>query len=135
VSAAAATVGASTDAGAFPAALLGQPLWDYQIDLVRLEARHRVVCSGRQVEKSYALAWRLLRRLAKTAGIAGAERISPHSMRHTHATIALDAGVPLRDVQDSMGHADPRTTRLYDRTRGNLDRNATYAVTALLAED
>jgi integrase/recombinase XerD len=41
----------------------------------------------------------------------------------------------LRDVQDSMGDRDPRTTRLYDRTRGNLSRNATYAVAAALADD
>jgi len=34
-----------------------------------------------------------------------------------------------------MGHRDPRTTRLYDRTRGNLSRNATYAVAAALADD
>lgn len=80
-------------------------------------------------------AWRLLRRLATAAGIDGAERISPHSMRHTFATTALDAGVPLRDVQDSMGHRDPRTTRVYDRTRGNLTRNATYTVASILADD
>ncbi len=88
--------------------------------------------SGKGLDRSEA--WRLLRRLATQAGIPGAGRISPHSLRHTYATIALDAGVPLRDLQDSMGHADPRTTRLYDRTRGNLDRNATYAVTAALAD-
>ncbi|WP_249523725.1 tyrosine-type recombinase/integrase [Modestobacter marinus] len=80
-------------------------------------------------------AWRLLRRLANDAGIAAPDRISPHSARHTYATTALDAGVALRDVQDSMGHRDPRTTRLYDRTRGNLSRNATYAVAAALADD
>jgi integrase len=32
-------------------------------------------------------------------------------MRATLITKALDEGVPLRDVQDSVGHADPRTTR------------------------
>jgi hypothetical protein len=32
-------------------------------------------------------------------------------MRATLITKALDEGVPLRDVQDSGGHADPRTTR------------------------
>jgi len=58
--------------------------------------------------------------------------ISAHS--HTDRT-GSDADVALRDVQDSMGHRDPRTTRLYDRTRGNLSRNATYAVAAALADD
>ncbi len=88
--------------------------------------------SGKALDRTAA--WRLLRRLAQQAGIDGAERISPHSMRHTFATTALDAGVPLRDVQDSMGHRDPRTTRVYDRTRGNLTRNATYTVAVALAD-
>lgn len=87
--------------------------------------------TGKPLDRTAA--WRLLRRLATAAGIDGAEHISPHSLRHTFATTALDAGVPLRDVQDSMGHRDPRTTRVYDRTRGNLTRNATYTVAAALA--
>jgi hypothetical protein len=37
-------------------------------------------------------------------------------------TLALDAGMPLRDVQDSARHADPRTTRRYDRDRHSLRR-------------
>src|SRR3954467_12576083 len=80
-------------------------------------------------------AWRLIRRLAKTAGIAHPERVSPHSRRPPFITPALDEGVPLRDVQDSVGHADPRTTRGYDRNRNNLSRHATYKVAAAMADD
>src|SRR3954447_1106910 len=80
-------------------------------------------------------AWRIIRRLARHAGIAHPERISPHSMRATFITTALDEGVPLRDVQDSVGHADPRTTRGYDRNRNNLARHATYTVAAAMADD
>jgi integrase len=47
-------------------------------------------------------------------------------LRHAFVTLALDAGVNLRDVQDAAGHADPRTTRRYDRSRHNLDRHPTY---------
>jgi hypothetical protein len=43
-------------------------------------------------------------------------------------TEALVAGVPLQDVQDAAGHADPRTTRRYDRSRHNLDRHPTYVL-------
>ena len=37
---------------------------------------------------------------------------------------ALDAGVRLRDVQLAAGHADPRTTTIYDHRRQNFDRHA-----------
>ena len=40
---------------------------------------------------------RTVKRLSKRAGIT--KRISPHSLRHSFITAALDAGVPLRDVQ------------------------------------
>lgn len=76
-------------------------------------------------------AFRTVQRLALRAGIEGA--VSPHSMRHTHATIALDSGVSLHDLQDSMGHADPRTTRRYDRARGRLEKSSAYSVASALA--
>jgi hypothetical protein len=46
---------------------------------------------------------------------------------------ALDAGVPLRDVQIAARHADPRTTTVYDRRRQNFDRHAAYVVVAFVA--
>ena len=81
---------------------------------------------------SYSTSYALIRRLARRAGIAGAGKISPHSLRHSFATELLGAGVPLQDVQDAMGHADPRTTRAYDRSRHNLDRHPTYTMAAQL---
>ena len=81
---------------------------------------------------SYSTSYALIRRLAKRAAIAGAARISPHSLRHSFATELLAGGVPLQDVQDAMGHADPRTTRAYDRSRHNLDRHPTYTMAAQL---
>jgi integrase/recombinase XerD len=39
--------------------------------------------------------------------------ISAHSLRHTAGTLALHAGAELRQVQDLLGHADPRTTCIY----------------------
>ena len=76
-------------------------------------------------------ATRAIRRLTRAADIT--KNISPHSLRHTAVTLALDAGVPLRDVQDMAGQADPRTTRRYDRARKSLDRHATYALASYLA--
>ncbi|MEV4755132.1 tyrosine-type recombinase/integrase [Micromonospora sp. NPDC049559] len=77
--------------------------------------------------------FRLVRRLAQAAGIPAWAKLSPHSLRHAFATTARAEGVPLEDVQDAMGHADPRTTRRYDRDRHNLDRDPAYAIWAARA--
>jgi integrase/recombinase XerD len=78
----------------------------------------------------HSAAW-IIEKLARRAQIAG--HITPHSLRHAFITAALDAGVPLRDVQIAARHADPRTTTRYDRARHNLDRHATYIVSAFIA--
>ena len=70
---------------------------------------------GRRVDQKEL--WRLVQRLARTAGIPAWARLTPHSMRHTAIMLALDAGASLRDVQDFAGHRDPRTTRATS-TRG-----------------
>jgi site-specific recombinase XerD len=76
--------------------------------------------------------WRLLRRLARVAVPAKASSLHPHDLRHAFVTLSLDAGASLRDVQDAAGHADPRTTRRYDRARYNLDRHPTYALAGII---
>jgi integrase/recombinase XerD len=76
-------------------------------------------------------AGRIVRRIARRAGIA--KRVGPHTLRHAFITAALDAGVPLRDVQEAASHSDPRTTMRYDRARVSLDRHATYIVATFLA--
>jgi integrase/recombinase XerD len=78
-----------------------------------------VDAEGRQLDRFDAGG--IVRRLARAAGIR--KIVSPHSLRHSFITLALDAGVPLRDVQDGAGHADPKTTRRYDRGRHSLDRS------------
>ncbi|HET9720893.1 MAG TPA: tyrosine-type recombinase/integrase [Solirubrobacteraceae bacterium] len=65
--------------------------------------------------------------------VAAWEQLSPHCLRHSAITFALDAGASLRDVQDYAGHKDPRATRRYDHSRDRLDRNAAYTVAAYLA--
>jgi len=79
--------------------------------------------------------WRLVRRIGKAAGLP-AELVAclgPHAMRHSFATLYLDSGGSLRDLQDAMGHADPRTTRRYDRARFSLDRFPGYTLASYLA--
>ena len=69
-------------------------------------------------------AWRAVRRIAKAAGVKEAGKISPHSLRHTAVTLALQAGEPLDRVQALAGHSDPRTTQRYNRRLGQLDGHA-----------
>jgi site-specific recombinase XerD len=87
--------------------------------------------AGSNVRMNRHAAARVVHRLAHRAGID--KKISPHSLRHAFITAALDAGVPLRDVQEAASHADPRTTMRYDRARRSLDRHATYIVATFVA--
>ena len=64
---------------------------------------------------------RMMKRRLKTAGLP--EQFSPHSFRVATVTDLLEQNVALEDVQHLAGHADPRTTRLYDRRRRKVTRN------------
>jgi integrase/recombinase XerD len=79
--------------------------------------------------------WHLIRRLGRSAGLPEdlVAHLGPHALRHSFATLYLDAGGSLRDLQDAMGHADPRTTRRYDRARYSLDRSPGYVLASYLA--
>jgi site-specific recombinase XerD len=102
------------------------------IDLAIGERFEGAICVGRNGERlDRHAAWRMVRRLARKAGIN--KLVGPHTLRHAFITAALDAGVPLRDVQEAASHAEPRTTMRYDRARTSLDRHATYIVAAFLA--
>jgi integrase len=75
-------------------------------------------------------AHRWVRSIGKRAGLG---IVHPHMLRAAFIMAALDAGVPLRDVQLAARHADPRTTTIYDRRRQNFDRHAAYVVVAFVA--
>jgi site-specific recombinase XerD len=64
---------------------------------------------------------RMVKRRMKDAGLPA--RLSPHSFRVTTITDLLEQGVPLEDVQYLAGHADSRTTSLYDRRKKRVSRN------------
>jgi site-specific recombinase XerD len=64
---------------------------------------------------------RMVKRRLRDVGLS--TRLSPHSFRVTTITDLLEQGVDLQEVQNLAGHADPRTTRLYDRRRRRVTRN------------
>jgi integrase/recombinase XerD len=67
---------------------------------------------------------RVLRKYARSIGLD--RGYSAHSMRATFITTALDNGASLEDVQSAAGHADPSTTKLYDRRGYNPEKSASF---------
>jgi len=86
-----------------------------------------VKSSGRSYVRQEIAA--LLRTLCNRAGVQ--TRLTPHGLRATFITLALNDGVALRDVQEAARHADPRTTRLYDRDAGALSRHPVHRLLGL----
>jgi site-specific recombinase XerD len=70
---------------------------------------------------------RILRKYAAAAGLGPG--YSAHSMRATFITTALNNGAALEDVQRDVGHADPSTTKLYDRRGYNPEKSASFFAT------
>ena len=83
---------------------------------------------GHRLDRRTAHRW--IRAIGKRAGLGV---VYPHMLREAFIMAALDAGVPLRNVQIAARHADPRTTTIYDRRRENFDRHAAYVVVAFVA--
>lgn len=77
----------------------------------------------------------VVRRLAKEAGVAAADRIGNHSLRHTSITLQLAQGADIRLVQEMAGHSSVTTTMLYDHRRQRLDMSPVYLLTGVFAHE
>lgn len=67
--------------------------------------------TGRSVSTSHLR--RVVKRASRDAGVAEAERVSPHTLRHTFATDLYRETKNLRLVQKALGHASIQTTQIY----------------------
>ncbi|MCG8408627.1 MAG: tyrosine-type recombinase/integrase [Phycisphaerales bacterium] len=67
---------------------------------------------------------RVVRKYALRIGLT--RDYSAHSMRATFITTALKNGAKFEDVQDAAGHANPSTTRLYDKRGYDPEKSASF---------
>ena len=56
---------------------------------------------------------KIFRRLSQVSGLSETIKVTPHVIRHTTATQALDNGMPIEEVQKLLGHAKISTTMIY----------------------
>ena len=70
--------------------------------------------------------WSLVKKYARLAGLSA--KVTPHSARATFITEALNAGVPIEQVQNTVDHKNIATTRMYDKRRVSYRESATFRV-------
>lgn len=73
--------------------------------------------SPRRTRQGHPISDTTVRYILNDVGDLAGIRLHPHLLRHTVATAMLEAGGNLREVQEFLGHSDPKTTSVYTRVR------------------
>lgn len=74
------------------------------------------------------------RRFRRILGEAGLPKVRLHDMRHLHATLLLQRGIPAKLVQERLGHSSiTMTLDLYSHVTPEMQRLATESLNGLLA--
>lgn len=89
--------------------------------------------SGRPVDRTWVA--RAIQRVALEAAIPDPGSVTPHVMRHTFATLALDRGCSLDVLQTALGHRDPRTTRRYAQERDRISLSPVHDMSRAMLAD
>ena len=72
-----------------------------------------------------------LKRLLKKAGIT--KHITPHSFRHTHASLMFEAGAQIKEVMEQLGHIDTKTTMIiYTHVTQSMKENTSQQFSKLM---
>lgn len=69
---------------------------------------------GRPKQLTKEAVERVIKILSKAAGLN--KKITPHVLRHTTATIAVQNGMPIEDISKLLGHSSVATTMIYAKT-------------------
>jgi integrase/recombinase XerD len=69
--------------------------------------------------------YKIVMRHASSAGLA--DRMSPHTLRHSFATHLLSGGCDLRALQEMLGHSDLATTQLYTHLSSDRLKDAYFS--------
>jgi integrase/recombinase XerD len=80
-------------------------------ELVGLREERRLFVNRRGGGLTRQGLYKIVQRHARAVGLA--DKMSPHTLRHTFATHLLAGGCDLRAVQEMLGHADIATTQIY----------------------
>jgi integrase len=79
---------------------------------------------------------RVTRQFRRLVDRLGLPPLSPHGLRHSHATAGLEAGVDLRVVSARLGHASTAiTSDLYQHVLPPMDRDAADRIAGILRGD
>jgi integrase len=65
---------------------------------------------------------------------AGIEHLRLHDLRHSHASIAINAGVPLSVIQALLNHQSPVQTMRYSHLMNSTLRNATESIAEVVSK-
>ncbi|MEK4067583.1 site-specific integrase [Peribacillus sp. FSL R5-0717] len=74
-----------------------------------------------------------LKRILKKADIY--KNITPHSFRHTHTSLLIEAGVGVKEIQQRLGHTDINTTmNIYAHMTANMEEKASHQFSKLMKD-
>ncbi len=94
----------------------------YRRDVESEKSKNRLILNLKGSPLSRVSVFKMIKELAAKAGIE--KTISPHTLRHSFATVLVEAGADLRAVQQMLGHSSITTTEIYT----HLDKSYLKAV-------
>ena len=103
---------------------LWQEISHYKDELTRAEEGNPSP-DGKMFPLSTNMVWKIVSRAAASAGIGA--KVSPHWLRHAHASHAIENGADLQLIRGTLGHRSIATTSAYLHSRPGVSSSAFLA--------